>query len=333
MKVAIVGATGAVGREMIRDLEESSLRDIEVGLYASARSKGTRISFRGKTHEVQEFSVEALRGTPYVLMSAGGSFSKEASPGLVDVGCTVIDNSSAWRMDKNVALVVPEVNGDILVKGKPQIIANPNCSTIQMVVALKPLEDEFGLKMVQVATYQSVSGTGQKGISELSTQLEQQFKFQELSVSAYAQPIVFNLLPGIDVYDSEGHCNEEVKMIRETRKIMDLDDLPVFASTVRVPTFNCHGEMVTVQLEEKITRKQAIDVLSAAPGLTVNATDDHAAQPTNRRVTGEKGVFVSRVRLGWGEKESEWLQFWNIADNLKKGAATNAVQILERLAN
>lgn len=332
MKVAIVGATGAVGREMIKDLEESSLQNIELGLYASARSKGAKISFRGKTHDVQEFSVEALRGTRFVLMSAGGAFSKEVAPQLVDIGCTVIDNSSAWRMDPKVPLVVPEVNGDILDKNKPMIIANPNCSTIQMVVALKPLEDEFGLKMVQVATYQSVSGTGQKGISELSTQLEQQLKFQELSVNAYAQPILFNLLPGIDVFDSDGHCNEEVKMIRETRKIMELDDLPVFASTVRVPTFNCHGEMVTVQLEEIITRKQALEVLGKAPGLTLNTVDEHAAQPTNRQVTGEKGVFVSRVRLAWGQKESDWLQFWNIADNLKKGAASNAVAILELIA-
>jgi aspartate-semialdehyde dehydrogenase len=331
MKVAIVGATGAVGREMIKDLEESSIKDIDVGFFASARSKGSSISFRGKSYEVQEFTIEALRGTRYVLMSAGGSFSKEMSPKLVEIGATVIDNSSAWRMDKDVPLVVPEVNGDVLKNDRPMIIANPNCSTIQMVVALRPLEFEFGLKMVQVATYQSVSGTGQKGISELSGQLEQQFKFQELSVSAYAQPIVFNLLPGIDVYDAEGHCNEEVKMIRETRKIMDLPDLPVFASTVRVPTFHCHGEMVTVQLEEKITRKQALEAFSSAPGITLNVVDDHAAQPTNRTVTGEKGVFVSRVRLGWGEKQSEWLQFWNIADNLKKGAATNAVGILETI--
>ena len=331
MKVAIVGATGAVGREMIRDLEESGLNDIEVGLYASARSKGTKISFRDKNIDVQEFSVEALRGTRYVLMSAGGTFSKEWSPKLVEIGATVIDNSSAWRMDKNVPLIVPEVNGDSLDASKPMIIANPNCSTIQMVVALQPLQYEFGLKMVQVATYQSVSGTGQKGIAELSGQIEQQFKFQEVKSSAYAQPIVFNLLPGIDVFDAEGHCNEEVKMIRETRKIMDLPDLPVFASTVRVPTFHCHGEMVTVQLEEKITRRQALEVFKNAPGVTLNVTDDHASQPTNRTVTGEKGVFVSRVRLGWGEKESEWLQFWNIADNLKKGAATNAVGILESI--
>lgn len=331
MKVAIVGATGAVGREMINDLEESSLKDIELGLYASARSKGTKINFRGKAHEVKEFSVEALKGTQFVLMSAGGSFSKEMSPKLVEIGCTVIDNSSAWRMDDKVPLVVPEVNIDAVGKLEPKIIANPNCSTIQMVVALAPLVFEFGLKMVQVATYQSVSGTGQKGIAELSGQLEQQLKFQELTTSAYAQPIAFNLIPGIDVFDGEGHCNEEVKMIRETRKILDLPDLPVFASTVRVPTFHCHGEMVTVQLEEKITRKQALEVFAAAPGITLNVRDDHESQPTNRTVTGEKGVFVSRVRLGWGEKESEWLQFWNIADNLKKGAATNAVGILESI--
>jgi aspartate-semialdehyde dehydrogenase len=290
------------------------------------------VTFRSKTQEVQAFSLEALKGTPYVLMSAGGSFSKEHSKALVAQGSTVIDNSSAWRMDDGVALVVPEVNLDHLKTRGPQIIANPNCSTIQMVVALKPLQDKFGLELVQVSTYQSVSGTGQKGIAELGQQLEAQFKFQTLEPKVYAQPIAFNCLPGIDVFDDAGHCYEETKMVKETRKILGLPDLDVMASTVRVPTFHTHGETVAVKLKRAVTRDEALTALESGRGLVVNRVDDHKAQPTARTVTGDGRVFVSRVRLPLGKTSSPWLQFWNIADNLKKGAATNAVQILEAIA-
>ena len=331
MKVAIVGATGAVGREMINDLAESKLTDIELRLFASPRSKGIRVNFRGNALEVEPFKTESLQGIPYVLMSAGGTFSKEFSRALVAQGSTVIDNSSAWRMDPETALVVPEVNSHLLETNKPQIIANPNCSTIQMVVALKPLADRFGLELVQVATYQSVSGTGQKGIAELAGQLEAQMKFQDLEPKAYAQPIAFNLLPGIDVYDTAGHCYEEVKMVQETRKIMNLPKLDVLASTVRVPTFHCHGEMVAVKLKRAVTREEALEAFRSGDGIVLNEKDDHASQPTPRTVTGDGRVFVSRVRLQYGESSSPWLQFWNVADNLKKGAATNAVQILSAL--
>jgi aspartate-semialdehyde dehydrogenase len=333
MKVAIVGATGAVGREMLRDLEESNLKDIQLGLYASPRSKGTKVPFRGKTHEVEAFSVQALKGTPYVLMSAGGSFSKEHAKALVEGGSTVIDNSSAWRMDDSIALIVPEVNGKTLKHDRPQIIANPNCSTIQMVVALKPLNDRFGLEMVQVATYQSVSGTGQKGIAELAAQLEAQMKFQDPVPQVYAQPIAFNCLPGIDVYDDAGHVGEEIKMVRETRKILGMPQLEVLASTVRVPTFHCHGEMVHVRLGREIARQDALAAFAGAPGLVLVDRDDHKAQPTPRSTAGDRRVFVSRVRTQYGMSRSRWLQFWNVADNLKKGAATNAVQILETITS
>lgn len=329
MKVAIVGATGAVGREMIKDLEASQIKEIELSLWASPRSAGSKLFFRGHSHEVKPFTVEALKGVRYVLMSAGGAFSREYSRALVEQGTTVIDNSSAWRMADDVPLVVPECNGDILKADKAQIIANPNCSTIQMVVALKPLKDNFGLSMVQVATYQSVSGTGQKGMAELSEQLEANFRFQDLKPKVYAQPIAFNLLPGIDVFDAEGHCYEEVKMVKETRKILDLPELEVLASTVRVPTFNCHGEMVHVLLGEAITREQAIEAMASGAGIVLNREDSHAAQPTPRTTAGDHRVFVSRLRLPHGQKQSRWLQFWNVADNLKKGAASNAVQILE----
>lgn len=333
MKVAIVGATGAVGREMLNDLEASSIPDIELGLYASPRSAGTVLKFRDKNVEVKPFSHAALKGTPWVLMSAGGGFSKDNSPGLVEQGSTVIDNSSAFRMTEGVPLVVPEVNPEALAHKGPKIIANPNCSTIQMVVALKPLKDAFGLSMVHVCTYQSVSGTGQKGIAELGEQLQGHFRFEELAPKVYAQPIAFNLLPGIDVFDAEGHCGEELKMVRETRKIMNLPRLEVLASTVRVPTFNCHGEMVHVQLAEEITREQALEAFAGGENIVLNREDAHAAQPTPRRATGDGRVFVSRVRLAYGAAHgrSRWLQFWNVADNLKKGAATNAVQILSKL--
>lgn len=331
MKVAIVGATGAVGREMIKDLEASAIKDIELSLWASPRSAGAKLPFRGSSYEVKPFSLSALQGIPYILMSAGGAFSREHARALVGQGSTVIDNSSAWRMAEDVPLVVPECNGDVLDASRPQIIANPNCSTIQMVVALKPLKDNFGLSMVQVATYQSVSGTGQKGIAELSEQLESHFRFQEVRPKVYAQPIAFNLLPGIDVFDEQGHCYEEVKMVKETRKILDLPNLEVLASTVRVPTFHCHGEMVHVLLAEAVTREQALEALASGSGIVLNREDSHVAQPTPRVIAGDGRVFVSRLRLPYGQTRSRWLQFWNVADNLKKGAATNAVQILETL--
>lgn len=331
LQVAIVGATGAVGREMIRDLEDSSISDLKVRFFASLRSKGTKVSFRDRTHDVEVFNVKDLADSRYVLMSAGGAFSKEFSRALVAQGSTVIDNSSAWRMDETVPLIVPEVNGDLLQTDRPQIIANPNCSTIQMVVALKPLADRFGLDMVQVATYQSVSGTGQKGIAELGSQLEAQMKFQEPEAKVYAQPIAFNCLPAIDVFDENGHCGEEIKMVRETRKILGIPTLPILASTVRVPTFHCHGEMVHVRLARAVSRSEALAAFGEAKGLVLIAKDDHQELPTPRAVAGDRRVFVSRVRLPYGHMTSNWLQFWNVADNLKKGAATNAVQILELL--
>jgi aspartate-semialdehyde dehydrogenase len=331
-KIAIVGATGAVGREMVKDLEASRLKSVELSLFASARSAGSKIQFRNQTYNVQAFSLSALNGIPYVLMSAGGGFSREFSRALVAQGSTVIDNSSAFRMADDVPLVVPEVNlRAMATDGRPQIIANPNCSTIQMVVALKPLQDRFGLAMVNVSTYQSVSGSGQKGIGELAQQLEARFKFQDVEPKVYAQEIAFNLLPAISDFDADGHCEEEVKMVKETRKILALPDLEVLSSTVRVPTFNCHGETVAVKLGRAVTRPEALAAFAGAPGLVLVPDDDHKALPTPLTTTGDSRVFVSRVRLMHGLSSSPWLQFWNVADNLKKGAATNAVQILEAL--
>lgn len=335
MRVGIVGATGAVGREMIFDLEQSGIDNLEVSAYASSRSAGSSFTFRGQQSLVEEFSPEKLQGTQVVLMSAGGGFSKQFSQQLADQGALVIDNSSAWRMDPKVLLIVPEVNGHLLKgldKGKGGIIANPNCSTIQMVVALKAFES-YGLREVDVATYQSVSGSGQKGIKELQTQVKSGREAGPFAPEFYQQPIAFNVLPAIDRMVDGGHCFEEVKMIEETRKIMGLPKLSVFATTARVPTYHCHCEAVTVTLEKEIDRNEAISQLGKIPGLKVDTKDKHGEFPTPLGVTGDQGVFVSRIRLPYGESRSHRLQFWIVADNLKKGAATNAVQIFKQIVS
>jgi aspartate-semialdehyde dehydrogenase len=333
MKVAVIGATGAVGREMLSDLEDSKINDIQIGFFASQRSAGEMLTFRGKSHEVKAFQLKDLNGFNACLMSAGGAFSKQNAKAIADLGVTVIDNSSAWRMAEHVPLVVPEVNAKILASlAKGSIIANPNCSTIQMVVALKPLLDAFGVEEVHVCTYQSVSGTGQKGIKELANQVESSFKFSEPKIQVYAQPIAFNILPAIDVLDELGHCFEEEKMVRETRKIFALPKLEILATTVRVPVYHCHGEAVSVKLSRKVSRKEAIAVMTAFAGLTMHLEDDHASFPTPRTIAGDRGVHVARVRTPLDQQLSQWIQFWVVADNLKKGAATNAVQILEAMS-
>lgn len=335
MKVAIIGATGAVGREMVEDLADSSITGIELSLFASPRSAGQRIHFQEQNLAVKPFSMEALKGFDFILMSAGGAFSKEYAKGLAAQGAYVIDNSSAWRMEDTVPLIVPEVNGDLLKHLKsPGIIANPNCSTIQMVIALNPLHKAFGLRLVQVASYQSVSGTGQKGMMELAGQVEKRLKFQDIEPVVYAQPIAFNLLPAIDILDSEGHCLEEIKMIKETRRIMSLSsEFAIFATTVRVPTYNCHGEAITVQLEKSVTRDDLLNALGTSSTIALDSGLDYVELPTPHIVTSSRKVHVSRVRVAFGQKRSSWAQFWNIADNLKIGAATNAVKILETLIN
>lgn len=336
MKVAIIGATGAVGREMISELEDSSVQNIEVGMFASPRSEGMSVQFRGEKHTVKAFSLEAMKGYDYALMSAGGGFSKTHSKEISAQGTVVIDNSSAWRMDPEIPLVVPEVNAHVLKEGKLSIIANPNCSTIQMMVNLAPLEREFGLDMVQVSTYQSVSGTGQKGIGELAEQVKDQFNMKELSPNVYPQAIAFNCLPAIGPVDDEGHAEEEIKMVKETKKILENDSIDVLATTVRVPVFSCHSESILVKLKKAVSREEVVACLTGKDGLTMVASDNQSEYPTPLNVSGKKETFVARVRLPYGvdaSGKSEWVQMWNVADNLKKGAATNAVQILEKIIN
>lgn len=331
-KIAVIGATGAVGREMLSDLADSPLV-CEIVPLASARSEGEVVDFRGKSVRVRAFSLESIRGCRFALMSAGGDFSRAHAREIANAGTTVIDNSSAWRMDPDVPLVVPEVNAAELKpeKIKKGIVANPNCSTIQMVVPLAALENSFGLAQVTVSSYQSVSGTGQKGIAELAGQVQGHFTFKEPEPAVYAHPIAFNLIPAIDRMDGAGHCFEEEKIIRETRRILGRSDLPVLAATVRTPTFHCHGEAVAVQLQQEVTLSEVRDVLKRAPGVTFVEAGSIGEMPTPRSVAGDKGVWVSRLRLPIDTERSSWLQFWVVADNLKKGAATNAVQILEHL--
>lgn len=333
MKIAVVGATGAVGREILVDLEESSIPNIEIFAFASPRSAGEVLSFRGQAITVRAFSLEAIKDCPYVLMSAGKDFSKASAQSIAKQGAVVIDNSSAWRMDPQHLLVVPEVNGHMLKGFKQGVIANPNCSTIQMVLALAPLKQAFGLDMVQVATYQSVSGTGQKGIKQLSDELHAHFKFEEAGLKTYEHPIAFNVIPYIGAIDDTGYCEEELKMIYETRKIMESPALDILPTTARVPVFNCHSEAITVKLSRPTTRQELVQVLSTAKGLDYISDEARLEFPTALRTVGQKGVYVCRARLllTHDNPTSLWVQFWNVADNLKKGAATNAVQILEHL--
>jgi aspartate-semialdehyde dehydrogenase len=330
-ELSIIGATGAVGRRMLSELEFYGI-DCAPRLYASAKSAGQTLSFRNRPISVQAFeSAEDFPENSVILMSAGGAFSKQHSPQLAKAGRIVIDNSSAWRMDQSVPLVVPEVNPEVLRNFESGIIANPNCSTIQMVVALKPLADAFGLESVNVSTYQSVSGSGQGGVEELRTQVQSFQKDEALRVSKYVRPIFDNLIPAIDVIGAAGHCYEEEKMVRETRRILAMPELLVTATTVRVPVQHCHSESINVQLLEPVSREDVLETLRKAPGIHLQEGDDYASLSYPNDVVGKREVWVSRVRLPLGLQRSHVVQFWNVADNLYKGAASNAVQILRLL--
>jgi aspartate-semialdehyde dehydrogenase len=332
IEVAIVGASGAVGRQMLKDLEESGL-NCRVRLFASPRSAGTSLAFRGESLKVETYELQKLAGIKFALMSAGGEFSLKHAQEIAALGIAVIDNSSAWRMKPDIPLVVPEVNGYLLKGFRAGIIANPNCSTIQLVVSLKPLHDRFTLKTVHVSTYQSVSGSGQKGIAELKQQMaeydgDEGFKG---SPNFYPKLIIGNVIPAIDVLTEGGHCKEEEKVVRETRKILGLEDLEVLATTARVPTLNCHCEAVTVELNKEVSLAEAYEAMTSGTSLVVNNDQNYAAFPYPHDVAGKAEVFVARLRLPLGKSRSSVVQYWNVADNLRKGAATNAVQILKLL--
>ncbi len=329
-KVAVVGATGNVGREMLSVLAERQFPVSEVVALASTKSIGTEVSFGDKTLKVKALDYYDFRGTDLVLMSAGGKISKEWSPKIAAQGAIVIDNSSTWRMDREVPLVVPEVNADALDGIKKGIIANPNCSTAQLVVALKPLHDEAKIKRVVVATYQSVSGAGKDGMDELFRQTRAVFVTDPIETAKFTKQIAFNVIPHIDVFLDSGYTKEEWKMMVEVQKILD-PDIQVNATCVRVPVFVGHSEAVNVEFEKPITAERARAILREAPGVLVVDKREDGGYITPVECAGEDATYVSRIRK---DPTVEYgLSLWVVSDNLRKGAALNAVQIAECLVN
>jgi aspartate-semialdehyde dehydrogenase len=322
--LAVVGATGLVGSTFLKVLEERDFPYDNLYLMASAKSAGSAIEFRGREYIVEELS-EASFDKPIdiALFSAGGSTSEKFSPIAAAKGTVVVDNSSAWRMDKNVPLVVPEVNPQDIAKHKG-IIANPNCSTIQAVVALKPIYDNYGIKRIVYSTYQAVSGSGLKGIRDL----EEGLKGNDI-MSAYPRPIAGNCIPQIDVFLENGYTKEEMKMIDETHKILGDDRIAVTATTVRVPLFNSHSESINIETEKPFDVDGIKALLKGAPGIVLVDRPEANEYPLARDAAGKDEVFVGRVRRDFSVENG--LNIWVVADNIRKGAATNAVQIAEKL--
>ncbi|MFO7596288.1 MAG: aspartate-semialdehyde dehydrogenase [Desulfocurvibacter africanus] len=326
-KVAVVGATGAVGREMLKTLEQREF-PCEVTPFSSSRSAGSKVPFRDGELTVKELKEDSFKGFDLALFSAGGSTSLKFAPLAAQQGCVVVDNSSAWRMDPKIPLVVPEVNAHDL-EWHPGIIANPNCSTIQMVVVLKPLHDVATIKRVVVSTYQAVSGTGQKAIVELENQVRRLMSGHEANPEVYPHQIAFNCLPQIDVFLENEYTKEEMKMVHETQKIMGDDSIKVTATAVRVPVFYGHSESVNVEFEKPITPQGARAILSQAPGVRVFDNPSEKIYPMAIVAAGEDDTFVGRIRKD--ETIDNGLNMWIVADNIRKGAALNAVQIAEEL--
>jgi aspartate-semialdehyde dehydrogenase len=326
--VAICGATGVVGQEFVRILEQRDLPIRELRLLASPRSAGKTMRFKGEELAVQVTSREAFRGVEIALFSAGAGVSREMAPRAVDEGAVVVDNSSAWRMEPAVPLVVPEVNPDD-IRQHQGIIANPNCSTIQMVVALNPLHQVNPLRRVIVDTYQSVSGAGGKGIRELNTQLADLQAGRCASAEVMAHQIAFNVIPQIDVLVEEGYYKEEWKMIHETRKIMHVPELPISATCARVPVAVSHSEAVHAEFSRPMPPAEARALLAAAPGVLVVDNPAESLYPLPLDAAGRDEVLVGRIRQDASHPNG--LAMWVVADNVRKGAALNAVQIAERV--
>lgn len=326
--VAVAGATGAVGIEMLKVLEQRAFPASQVRALASSRSAGKRLPFAGGELVVQEMTESSFEGVDIALFSAGAGISKQFRPAVTSAGCVMIDNSSAFRMDVDVPLVVPEVNpGD--VAWHSGVIANPNCSTIQMVVALKPLQDLAPIDRVVVATYQAASGAGQAAMDELYAQSGQFLADEDLTVEQFAHRIAFNCIPHIDVFLDDGSTKEEWKMVVETKKIMHAPDLAVHATCVRVPVLRCHSEAVNVEFSQAVSLEEARAALTAAPGVTL--MDDPAASvyPMPAMLEGTDSTYIGRLRVD--TTVGHGLAMWVVADQLRKGAALNAVQIAEEL--
>ena len=330
-KVAVVGATGNVGREMLNILSERSFPADEVVALASRRSIGVDVSYGDKTLKVKALDNYDFSDVDICVMSAGGETSKEWSPKIAAKGAVVIDNSSAFRYDADVPLVVPEVNADALAGyTKRNIIANPNCSTAQLVVALKPLHDAAKIKRVVVATYQSVSGAGKDGMDELFAQTKSVYTNDELKLKKFPKRIAFNVIPHIDVFMEDGYTKEEWKMVAETKKMLD-PKIKLTATCVRVPVFIGHSEAVNVEFENPITADEARDILRKAPGCLVIDKREPGGYVTPYESAGEDATYISRIREDATVENG--LSFWCVSDNLRKGAALNTIQIAESLIN
>ena len=326
--VAVAGATGAVGRKMLQILEERNFPVGNLKLLASVRSTGKDLLFQGKKVIVQELVKDSFSDVDIALFSAGAEVSRKFAPEAVKSNCIVIDNSSAYRMNSDVPLVVPEVN-PASIQGNPGIIANPNCSTIQMVVALKPIHDKFKIKRVVVSTYQSVSGSGQKAIDELKIQSQEQLNGNNSIPNVYPHQIAFNCLPHIDKFLNNGYTNEEMKMVNETRKIMDDDSIQISPTTVRVPVFYSHSEALNVETEGPITAIAVRELLAEQAGICVVDDPENNIYPLAIQGEDKNDVFVGRIRDDISRDRA--VNFWVVSDNLRKGAALNAVQIAELL--
>ncbi len=329
--VAVAGATGAVGNQMIACLEERNFPVGDIRFLASRRSSGRRLSFRGEQIPVQELTEDAFSGAQIALFSAGGGPSQQFAPAAARAGCVVIDNSSAWRMDPEVPLVVPEVNPHAVAGYRAKgIIANPNCSTIQMVVALNPIHRRVGIRRIVVSTYQAVSGTGKKAIDELFDQTRAVMNFLDTQSHVYPHRIAFNCLPQIDQFLENGYTKEEMKMVNETRKILEDPTIAVTATTVRVPVFFGHSESVNVETRQPISAAEVRALLQMAPGVRVVDDPSRCAYPMPIDAAGQDLTLVGRIRQD--ESIPNGINLWIVADNIRKGAATNAVQIAELLA-
>jgi aspartate-semialdehyde dehydrogenase len=331
VNVAVVGATGAVGEAMIEILAERKFPVGQLKVLASARSEGKVVRFSGKSIRVERLDTFDFSGTEIGLFSAGGAVSAEHAPRAAAAGCTVIDNTSHFRYDDDIPLVVPEVNpGALAGYRKRGIIANPNCSTIQMVVALKPIHDAVGIERINVATYQSVSGAGSKGVRELASQTADLLNARPIEPKAFTRQIAFNVIPHIDVFMDNGYTKEEMKMVWETRKILGDPDILVNPTCVRVPVFYGHSEAVHIETKRKLTAQDARELLRSAPGVEVVDDRTNGGYPTAvKEAAGRDPVYVGRIREDISHPRG--LDLWIVSDNVRKGAALNSVQIAELL--
>jgi aspartate-semialdehyde dehydrogenase len=322
-KMAIVGATGLVGRMVLKVLEEKNFENFEYELFCSKKSAGTSLNFLGKEYVVQELKEDSFDSRfDFAIFSAGGETAKYFAPIAVSKGCIVVDNSSVFRMEKDVPLVVPEVNPEDILWNNG-IISNPNCSTIQAVVPLKPLDERYRIKRIVYSTYQAVSGAGRQGIEDLENGAK------GIQCKKFPYQIFNNCLPQIDVFLEDGYTKEEYKMINETKKILGRDDILITATAVRVPVKNCHAESINVEFENEIDLNEIVTILKNAPGVIIADDIKNSIYPLASNVDGNDNVFVGRIRRDFSIKNG--INLWVVADNIRKGAASNAVQIIEKL--